>query len=139
MEAMILPYRRYFDFKGRSARQEYWMFVLLWVIVYAAFFTMLFTSIDVSGRGGRSDASDGVLMIAMIGMGLFFVASIIPLIAVQVRRFHDQDKSGWFFLLNFIPSVGGLVVLVFMCIEGTNGPNRFGDDPRDPTGAGVFA
>lgn len=136
MESMILPYRRYFDFKGRSARKEYWMFILLWVIVYVAFFTMLFTGIDVSGRGGQSN--DGVLMIAMSAIVLFFVASFIPLIAVQVRRFHDQDRSGWFFLLNFIPSVGGLVVLVFMCIEGTEGPNRFGDDPRDPTAANVF-
>jgi uncharacterized membrane protein YhaH (DUF805 family) len=58
------------------------------------------------------------------------IATIIPSIAVQVRRFHDQDLSGLFVLLNFIPGLGGLIVLVFMALEGTKGPNRFGPDPR---------
>ena len=53
----------------------------------------------------------------------------MPAIAVQVRRFHDQDKSGWFVLLGLIPYVGGLIVLVFMCLPGTPGPNRFGPRP----------
>ena len=64
--------------------------------------------------------------------GLVAIALFIPSLAVQIRRFHDQDKSGWFVLLAFIPYVGGLIVLVFMCIEGTPGPNRFGSDPKDP-------
>jgi uncharacterized membrane protein YhaH (DUF805 family) len=36
-------------------------------------------------------------------LGLAGLALIIPSIAVQVRRFHDQDKSGWFVLLSFYP------------------------------------
>lgn len=51
--------------------------------------------------------------------------------AAQVHRFHDQGTSGWAVLLNFIPHVGGFVVLVFMCLRGTAGRNRFGDDPVD--------
>lgn len=70
---------------------------------------------------------------------IFVLAILIPSIAVQVRRFHDQDKSGWFVLLALIPFLGGLVVLVFMCLEGTRGPNRFGPDPKNPAGAEVFA
>jgi uncharacterized membrane protein YhaH (DUF805 family) len=69
----------------------------------------------------------------VIAIGLFLIYAvgvIVPSLAVQVRRFHDQDKSGWFLLLNFIPYVGGLIVLVFMCIEGTKGENRFGPDPK---------
>lgn len=61
---------------------------------------------------------------------LYALAIFIPSLAVQVRRFHDQDKSGWFVLLGFIPYVGGIIVLVFMCLEGTKGKNRFGDDPK---------
>lgn len=63
----------------------------------------------------------------------------IPGLAVQVRRFHDQDKSGWFILLGFIPYIGGLILFVFMCLEGTRGPNRFGPDPKDPYSEDVFA
>ena len=71
---------------------------------------------------------------------IFLLAIIIPSIAVQVRRFHDQDKSGWFVLLGLIPFVGGLIVLVFMCLEGTKGPNRFGPDPKGgEAGAEVFS
>lgn len=63
--------------------------------------------------------------------GLLTLGLLIPSLAVQVRRFHDQDKSGWFWLLNFVPYVGGIIVLVFMCLEGTKGPNRFGPDPKE--------
>jgi uncharacterized membrane protein YhaH (DUF805 family) len=47
----------------------------------------------------------------------------------MARRFHDQDLSGWLILLYFIPYVGGLIIMVFMCIRGTDGPNRYGSDP----------
>lgn len=138
MEWMLLPYKRYADFSGRSQRKEYWMFVLLFVIVYVV-------GLGLMMAGGFSMSGAGMAepgMIFYLGaaiLGIFILASIIPSIAVQVRRFHDQDRSGWMFLLNFIPYVGGLVVLVFMCLEGTRGPNRFGPDPKDPASAEVFA
>jgi uncharacterized membrane protein YhaH (DUF805 family) len=68
----------------------------------------------------------------MLGAGLLVIyalAILVPSLAVQVRRFHDQDKSGWFILLGFIPAVGGLIVLVFMCLPGTPGSNQYGPDP----------
>lgn len=139
MEWMLMPYKRYFDFSGRSRRKEYWMFLLLFVIVYAVGFALMF------GGGMSFDPTTGAAApggIFYVGgglLGIFVLASFIPALAVQVRRFHDQDKSGWFVLLNFIPYLGGLIVLVFMCLEGTKGPNRFGPDPKDPSGAEVFA
>jgi uncharacterized membrane protein YhaH (DUF805 family) len=75
----------------------------------------------------------------LIVLGVYFLVFFIPGLAVQVRRFHDQDKSGWFILLGFIPYVGSLILLVFMCLEGTRGPNRFGPDPKDPYAEDVFA
>jgi uncharacterized membrane protein YhaH (DUF805 family) len=66
----------------------------------------------------------------VIGVGvLALLALFIPSLAVQVRRFHDQDKSGWMVLLGFIPYIGGIIIIIFMCMEGTRGPNRFGPDP----------
>lgn len=128
MEWMLMPLRRYADFSGRSQRKEYWMFVLLIFIVAVALGLMTgsFTTV--------SDPADSVEMAtwssSSILLGVFYLAIIIPSLAVQVRRFHDQDKSGWLVLLNFIPLVGGLIVLVFMCLEGTRGDNRFGPDPK---------
>jgi len=133
---MILPYKRYADFRGRSRRMEYWMFALFQVIV-AILLVVL------AGIGGAGDAADaGAYLWSSLGgmlLLLFVVVNFIPSLAVQVRRFHDQDRSGWFILLSFIPFVGGLIVFVFMLLDGTRGPNRFGPDPKQGSAGEVFA
>jgi uncharacterized membrane protein YhaH (DUF805 family) len=141
MEWMIMPYRRYAEFSGRSGRQEYWMFFLFNMLVYlvlggaaAVFFIARAASGDTS-----TDASVPVVGIVMVGLLVIFaLATIIPSLAVQVRRFHDQDKSGWFVLLGLIPYAGGLILFIFMLLEGTRGPNQYGADPRDPYNSDVF-
>lgn len=127
MEWMLLPLKRYFDFEGRSRRTEYWMYTLMTVLLY-----LLCIALIVIGAIGR-EGSGEMNPTAMAGvglMGLLILGLLIPTIAVQVRRFHDQDKSGWWVLLNLIPSIGGIIVLVFMCLEGTRGPNQYGPDPK---------
>jgi uncharacterized membrane protein YhaH (DUF805 family) len=129
MDWMLLPLRRYADFSGRSRRKEYWMFILGWIIALAVALTL-------DGVLGMSGMVAGVYGPITL---LLFVGLFIPGLAVQVRRFHDQDKSGWFVLLAFIPFIGSIAVLVFMCLAGTPGPNRFGDDPKNPGNAEAFA
>ena len=128
MEWMLLPLKRYADFSGRSRRKEYWMFILGVTVV-----ALLLGILAVLLGGGLSASAESGGILAgpfMIVFAIFWLGLIVPSIAVQVRRFHDQDKSGWFVLLNLIPYVGGLIVLVFMFLEGTRGPNRFGPDPK---------
>ena len=60
----------------------------------------------------------------MMAIILVMLALFIPNLACMARRFHDQDLSGWLILLSFIPYVGSLIIIVFMCIRGTDGPNR---------------
>ena len=130
MEWMILPYKRYADFSGRSQRKEYWMFqllIVLSVLVGGLIFFGLFASAEAAG-GDTGLSVVGI--IAAVVMGIAVLGSIIPSIAVTVRRFHDQDKSGWFYLMSFIPYVGGWIVFVFMCIDGTHGENQYGPDPK---------
>ena len=62
-----------------------------------------------------------------VGLGL---AVLVPSIAVTIRRLHDTERSGWWILIAFVPLVGGIVLLVFMCLDGTGGPNKFGPDPK---------
>lgn len=121
MEWMLLPLKRYADFSGRSSRKEYWMFVL-GVFIAAVVLSLVENIVGLAGMVGPYGPLTALLILGLI----------IPGIAVQVRRFHDQDKSGWFVLLGLIPFLGGLVVLVFMCLPGTAGPNRFGEDPLNP-------
>ena len=112
MDWMLMPLKRYADFSGRSCRQEYWMFFLFQILVIVVFGILFGVLV---GFGGRPE--DNPLFIPLIILFLIAAAGlfIIPSIALTVRRFHDQDKSGWFYLLNFIPSAGGIIVLVFMC------------------------
>ena len=136
MEWMLMPYRRYADFSGRSCRREYWMFTLLSVLVaFGAVAVMLAGGVAAEGSG---ETAGPLFWLGGGILGLWVLGSIIPSIAVQVRRFHDQDRSGWMILLGFIPYVGSIIVFVFMCLRGTHGPNRFGPDPLDPSNVDVF-
>jgi uncharacterized membrane protein YhaH (DUF805 family) len=141
MNWMLLPYRRYAEFTGRSRRREYWMFVLFCVLVFAVLNALfgtnevIRTSTDFGtgfSYGSRLTGGGGV-----IG-GLFALASFIPALAVSVRRLHDQDRTGWLLLLVFLPFFGGFALFVLMCLEGTRGPNRYGFDPKNPTDIDVF-
>ncbi|MDR2858620.1 MAG: DUF805 domain-containing protein [Novosphingobium sp.] len=119
IEAALAGWRRYADFSGRSGRREYWMFVAGVVVV----------SIGLGIIDALIAAVFGIHMRPL--STLFTLAAIVPSIAAVIRRFHDQDKSGWFAALSLIPFLGGLIVLVFMCLEGTQGPNQYGPDPRE--------
>ncbi len=55
------------------------------------------------------------------------LALLLPGLAVAVRRLHDVDRSGWWYLLVLVPVVGIVVLVVWFCRKGTAGPNRFGD------------
>ena len=135
MEYMIMPLKRYADFSGRSRRKEYWMFVLFQMLLLVPIMLLAILLGSPSDDPITPFGSIAVLFVVVV----YFLVFLIPGIAVQVRRFHDQDKSGWFILLGFIPYVGGIILFVFMCLEGTRGPNRFGPDPKDPYSEDVFA
>jgi uncharacterized membrane protein YhaH (DUF805 family) len=152
MEWMILPFKRYAEFTGRSRRMEYWMFTLLNVIVVTVLMLVVF---GVSGAAGileadaAGDPSAGFAAL-FGGAGLlimvYALAVLLPSIAVTIRRLHDRDMSGWWYLGaivgSMIPVVGFLVsiaFLVLMALPGTPGPNRFGPDPKGAGEAETFA
>lgn len=138
MDWMILPLKRYADFEGRSRRTEYWMFVLFQLIVYVVLTGIMFAGLPWDDLDNPNSEPGPLFILGLVLIGLFWLGTIIPSIAVHVRRFHDQDKSGWLYLLVLIPYLGGLIIFIFMCLDGTSGPNRFGNDPKDPHNAGVF-
>ncbi|MBB4858224.1 uncharacterized membrane protein YhaH (DUF805 family) [Novosphingobium chloroacetimidivorans] len=152
LEYMFLPFRRYADFRGRSRRMEFWSFGLFNAIVYAIIGgIMLGTgfSLQALENGGANPLGVvGSLFFGGAGLLLlvYWLATIIPSLAVTVRRLHDRDMSGWWYLgfmvLSLIPLVGfiaSIALLVIMFLPGTAGPNRFGPDPKDPASAQVFA
>ncbi len=133
MEWMILPLRRYAEFSGRARPKEYWMYVLFLILC-----SMAISIVEAAlglGMTNRWAYREGWMM----GAGayhsggpltaLFWLGTFVPSLAVSVRRLHDTDRSGWWLLLWLIPFVGWIVLLVFMVMGGTRGPNRFGPDP----------
>ncbi len=117
MKKMMIPLTRYAQFNGRASRSEFWWFQLFIVIVSMPLYVLSF----IAGYTGSST-------LALVSTGLsvvLWLAVIVPLIAVTVRRLHDTDHSGWWYLLMLVP-FAGLIVLVFMLLPSTPGDNRFG-------------
>lgn len=161
MQWMILPFRRYAEFSGRSRRREFWMFQLLNVFVglglvglASLFAPTTRSSTFESGNGAfnasasfNSDYSGSPVSMALVSIwGLYVLAALIPGIAVTVRRFHDQGKAGWWYLVlalfSLVPLLGlipAIALLVFLTVPGTPGPNRYGPDPKNPYDEAVFA
>lgn len=121
MNWMILPYRRYFEFSGRSRRKEYWGFVLFtWLV------SMVLNAVfGVSTYHMMSGVLASGAMVNTTGSlpgNLFALASFIPSFAVTVRRLHDQNRTGWWLLLVFLPILGWFALLVMSASTGPGGP-----------------
>lgn len=132
---MLLPLRRYADFDGRSRRLEYWMFQLfIWLVFGAcAAFAIAVGGYDtVDPVTGMQVPPSPLFWIPVAAITIFSLGIIVPGIAVTIRRLHDRNMSGWFYLLVFIPYLGGLILFVITLLPGTPGENRFGDDPINP-------
>jgi uncharacterized membrane protein YhaH (DUF805 family) len=130
MQWMLMPLKRYADFQGRSTRMEFWMFFLFVMIVMVVLQVlmgiMFASSMSVDPQTGVVTGGGGAGIFAII-IWVFYLAILVPSIAVGVRRMHDQDKSGWFIL---IP----IANLIFYCMPGTAGPNKYGADPMGGAG-----
>ena len=108
-DSLITCLKKYFVFKGRASRSEYWWFQL--IVTPSYFISTLF---------------DNDISYLFLGITLF---TLIPAISAGVRRLHDTNRSGFFLLISFIPFIGGIVLLFLLIPEGTKGKNKFGPDP----------
>ena len=78
----------------------------------------------------------GSLGIPFAILCIWGLATLIPNLAVLVRRMHDQGKSGWWVFIAFVPIIGGIWLLILLLTDGTPGPNQWGPDPKG-RGAGA--
>lgn len=111
MDWYLKVLRKYAVFEGRARRKEYWMFVLLNILIGFALGL-------IEGIVGFNSGSEESLL-----ANIYSLAVLIPSIAVGVRRVHDVGKSWWFLLI----PIYGFVLLV---TAGDEGENLFGADPK---------
>jgi uncharacterized membrane protein YhaH (DUF805 family) len=107
-EAISQAFKNILTFNGRASRSAYWWFALFLFIIGIVL--------------GIVSAVSGSRAIQYVVDAVIFVVSV----ALQVRRLHDTDRSGFWWFIAIIPIVGSIVLLVFNCLPGTRGPNRFG-------------
>ena len=121
MNWYLTAFRKYAVFSGRSRRREYWFWVLFNIIVVAAL-----ASLDVMLSSALL-GSPLTLLSAVYGL-----ASLIPGLAVSVRRLHDTGHSAWALFLGLIPLVGAIILLVWDLTDSQPGDNRYGPNPKQP-------
>jgi uncharacterized membrane protein YhaH (DUF805 family) len=176
----LRPLKNYAKFSGRASRAEFWWFFLFAMVIYLVMaFAFGFGATGLAAMGDPTGfGSFGVMGVLIV---LYWLALLVPTIAVQIRRLHDINRSGWwiggFYLLYVIYMVSlfgvmspairagaagvapppspvlavgvgilalvmfayGIALLVFFCLRGTPGPNRYGEDPYGANVEEVFA
>ncbi|MFC4639830.1 DUF805 domain-containing protein [Deinococcus hohokamensis] len=124
----------YANFQGRARRREYWMFTLINTIILFVLQIPLqgaLVGMIMQSEQGASPSAGltGVSLMFGLLLLIYALAVLVPSIAVTVRRLHDTGKSGWWYLLNFIP-FASLVILVFMVLDSQPGSNKWGPNPK---------
>ena len=174
----LRPLKRYAEFSGRSSRAEFWWFFLFTMVIYfVAAFALGGVGAGLASLNPTGSVASGSFGAVMLFIIFFWIVLFIPMLAVQIRRLHDTNRSGWWlgiFWLLYIAYIGlafgmislaagnagappnlallgavgifaivffiySIVLMVFFCLRGTEGPNRYGDDPYGENIEEVFA
>lgn len=115
--------RKYAVFSGRARRKEYWYFILfntIIIFVLGLIDSDMGTTVSPNSRMG------------LLG-GVYTLAILIPAIAVTVRRLHDTNRSGAWFLIIIVPIIGHLILLIFTVQNSKPGRNKYGENPKEIT------
>jgi uncharacterized membrane protein YhaH (DUF805 family) len=118
----LMAFKKYATFTGRARRSEYWYFALMNFLITLVLYVLVFVS-----------AAAGSGLFAMIFGALIFIymlGSIVPSLAVLVRRLHDSGKSGWYYFVSLIPLAGPIWLLVLLATDSTPGDNEYGPNPK---------
>jgi uncharacterized membrane protein YhaH (DUF805 family) len=99
--AISTVFRRYAEFGGWATRPEFWWFILFAALVSTAL--------------GALNPPGGVSAIGSSLASVWAIATIVPTLAVTVRRLRDSDRrwTEMFWLL--LPIAGPIVLVVHLC------------------------
>lgn len=118
--------KNYVNFTGRATRQQYWMYILFYIVFY-------FVAVMLDINLGQFDEEEMTGFISTI----YTFGLLLPTIAILARRLHDIGRSSWWILLILIPVAGSLVILIFTLIDSQKGENEYGMSLKYPNVATV--
>lgn len=119
-------FKKYTAFSGRASRSEYWWWTLVAALVSIVLQILTTSGLSVSADG--DPVYGATFVIGSIIWGLWGLATIIPSIALVIRRLHDGNFSGWIVLLGLIPGLGGIALFIFALLPSNPAGQRF-DQP----------
>ncbi len=106
-----------FSFQGRMRRKDYWIYSI--PVMFLMLPTFFYT-------GGSN-----VLDIIALGISLL---SLYMSLTLNMKRLKDRNRPTFWIVLTIIPLVGPIYALIDLGIlEGTKGPNQYGEDPKQPS------
>lgn len=119
-------------FRGRASRREYWytylmQSILLFAGVLGATLPLVIALIVGDEGGALQLCAGGIAAVSF----LYMLVMAIPMIALSVRRLHDTGKSGWWYLVNWVPYVGSIAIIVLLALEGERCENKYGPKPEE--------
>jgi|TARA_B100000519_G_scaffold13659_1_gene10250 uncharacterized membrane protein YhaH (DUF805 family) len=127
-QAFTRFWKKYATFSGRASRSEFWWWYLANIIIV----TVLYIITAIGGFAGASiDSATGASAPGpLFGVGIallviWWLAIIVPTLALSWRRLHDTNRSGLFWFLGFIPVVGGIILLVLFVLDSDPAGARF--------------
>jgi uncharacterized membrane protein YhaH (DUF805 family) len=125
LHAVQRGFRKYARFDGRASRSEFWWFTLGCILVLMLLASLAIAATVTFGEpNGDGSRSVPVLGGVLLGLtGVFYLATLLPSLAITVRRLHDAGYSGWWVLFRLLPYAGDFVVLILNL------------QPSTPTGA----
>ena len=118
-EAIKSFWSNYATFKGRARRSEYWFIQLFLIITNVAVGAI--DLVLMNGDVDRFIANGGGGIVGLV----WILVTIVPALAVLVRRLHDTGKSGWWVLMGFVPFAGAIVLFVFTVLDSTPAENKY--------------
>ncbi|MDR0455033.1 MAG: DUF805 domain-containing protein [Deferribacteraceae bacterium] len=114
MNWVVKCLKMYAVFSGRARRQEFWMFLLFYCIVYAV-----------------AAAIDLFLGLHFFITALCGLAFVLPYLGVFWRRMHDIGKSGLIIFVGFIPAIGTIWLFILLIRDSQPGENQYGPNPKE--------
>ncbi len=123
------PLHQLLCIKGRTNRKSFWLYTL-WILPlwYIAFLVLFIGMVSVGAEILPPDSHQGFGWLCLfISVPLMTLLLVGLLLAICIRRLHDQNKSAWWTLLLLVPYLGFLIIFILMLLSGTKGKNSYGE------------